>query len=99
CTNNTPCFQQCVGGSNDGNACTAVSECPGGGVCPAAGTCKFFFGTYLPLAAGGVSTCVENTFNAGISGTANIETGTSAGAASITSRVFTGPTLAEPCPQ
>ncbi|MBI3770795.1 MAG: hypothetical protein HY271_20190 [Deltaproteobacteria bacterium] len=73
--------------------CTSDSNCSGNG------TCKFFFGTYLPLAAGGVSTCVENTFSSGISGTANIETGTSAGAASLVSRVFTGVTLSNPCPR
>jgi hypothetical protein len=73
--------------------CTSNTACAGNG------TCKFFFGTYLPLAAGGVSTCVENTFSGGISGSANIETGTSAGAASLVSRVFTGVTLSNPCPR
>jgi hypothetical protein len=74
--------------------------CPNGNAdCTGLGTCKVFFGTYLPLAAGGVSTCVENTFNAGITGTANVDTGDSVGAASLTSRVFTGVTLANPCPQ
>lgn len=79
--------------SND-SAIPCTSNAPCG-----AGTCKFFFGSYLPLAAGGVSTCVENTFNGGITGTANVDTGTSAGTASLTSRVFSGPTLAVPCPQ
>jgi hypothetical protein len=73
--------------------CTTNTDCTG------VGTCKFFFGTYLPLAAGGVSTCVENTFNGGLTGTANIDTGTSAGTANVTSRVFSGPTLSVPCPQ
>ena len=72
--------------------CTANGDCSGG-------TCKFFFGTYLPLAAGGVSTCVENTFAGNTTGTANIDTGSSAGAASLTSRVFLGPLLNHPCPQ
>jgi len=67
--------------------------------CGANAPCKFFFGTYLPLAAGGVSTCVQNTFAAGISGTANVNTGTSAGAASVTSRVFNGLSISNPCPR
>ncbi len=77
--------------------------CTVDGDCGANAPCKFFFGSYLPLAAGGVSTCVENVFNGGISGTANINTsgvgaGTSAGTASVTSIVFSGPTLSNPCP-
>jgi hypothetical protein len=99
CSTNTPCFQQCVGGSNDGAACTVASQCPGTAVCSAAGTCEYQFGTYLPLAAGGVATCVGNQVNGTISGTANIETGSSATSATLTSRVFSGPTLAEPCPR
>jgi hypothetical protein len=98
CANNTPCFQQCVGGTNDGAACTSATACPGGGVCPAAGTCEWIFGTYLPLAAGGVSTCVGNRVNGAISGTANVETGTTASTANLISTVYTGPTLAQPCP-
>jgi hypothetical protein len=98
CSNNTPCFQQCLGGTNDGNACTAASACPGG-VCPAAGTCEYAFGTYLPLAAGGVSTCVGNQINGNITGTANIESGASATTAKLTSRVYNGITLSNPCPQ
>ncbi len=74
--------------------CTPPNNAPCG-----AGTCKFFFGTYLPLSAGGVATCVENTFSGGISGTANVNTGTSAGAASLVSRVFSGPTSEAPCPR
>jgi hypothetical protein len=98
CSSNTPCFQQCVGGANDGNACTAASVCPGG-ICAAAGTCEFSFGTYLPLAAGGVSTCVGNQINGAITGTANVETGASATSASLISKVFNGITLSNPCPQ
>ncbi|HEY2386100.1 MAG TPA: hypothetical protein VGK30_04000 [Candidatus Binatia bacterium] len=98
CANNTPCFQQCVGGTNDGNACTVASACPSG-TCPAAGTCEFQFGTYLPLAAGGVSTCVGNQINGSITGTADVETGASATNAKLTSRVYNGITLSNPCPQ
>ncbi len=84
--------QRCVGGANNTKPCTAASVCPGG-------SCKFFFGSYLPLAAGGVSTCVENTFAGGISGTADMATGDSTGLASVTSRVFNGITLSNPCPR
>jgi hypothetical protein len=81
--------------SNDSSIhCTPGNNAPCG-----AGTCKFYFGSYLPLAAGGVSTCVENTFNGGISGTANIDNGSSAGVANLTSRVFSGPSLSNPCPR
>jgi hypothetical protein len=72
--------------------CTSDGDC--GGNAP----CKFFFGSYLPLAAGGVSTCVGNVFAAGISGTADVNAGTSTGAASLTSRVFNGATVSNPCP-
>src|SRR4029077_11576483 len=63
----------------------------------------FFFGTYLPLSAGGVATCVQNTFSGGITGTANVNSsgagaGTRAGTAAITSRVFSASDIAHPCP-
>src|SRR5262249_9130578 len=48
--------------------CTSSAQCTGG-------TCEFFFGSVLPLAAGGVSTCVTNQFNGPVTGTANVETG------------------------
>ncbi|HEY2386093.1 MAG TPA: hypothetical protein VGK30_03965 [Candidatus Binatia bacterium] len=83
--------QRCQGDSSI--LCTGDGDCTGG-----TGPCKFFFGSYLPLAAGGVSTCVGNVFNGGITGTANLQTGSSDGTASITSRVFNGITLSNPCP-
>ncbi len=99
CVDATPCFRQCVGGTNDHGACTATSACPGSGTCTAAaGTCEYIFGTYLPLAAGGVSTCVGNQVNGSIVGTANVESGSSASTANLTSRVFNGITLSNPCP-
>ncbi|MGH7893721.1 MAG: hypothetical protein ACREQL_03585, partial [Candidatus Binatia bacterium] len=65
----------------------------------AGGTCEFYFGTLLPLSAGGVSTCVENRFNGMFTGTANIETGTSSSTPSLISRVFGGATNPHPCPR
>ena len=78
--------------------------CTSDAACGANAPCKFFFGSTLPLAAGGISTCVQNVFAAGISGTANVDTaggnaGTSVGSASVTSIVFNGITLSNPCPQ
>jgi hypothetical protein len=78
-------------------------QCTNNAACGANAPCVFFFGSNLPLAAGGVSTCVQNIFAGGISGTANVNTsgvgaGTSAGAASLTSIVYSGPTLSNPCP-
>jgi hypothetical protein len=51
----------------------------------------------LPLAAGGVTTCVSNRFTGAISGTANVETGEAANAALLTSTVYTGLTIDNPC--
>src|SRR6185295_6553729 len=56
----------------------------------AGGSCQFYFGTLLPLSAGGVSTCVENHFTGPFTGTANIEDGTSTSSPRLTSRVFGG---------
>lgn len=74
--------------------CTSIADCVGVG-----GTCQFFFGSNLPLSAGGVATCVMNQFNGTISGTANETTGSSAGAANLIARVYSGPTVSSPCPQ
>src|SRR6185369_3153694 len=74
--------------------CTDNTPCTAGG-----GTCQFFFGSNLPLAAGGVTTCVVNQFNGPLTGTANIETGESATAVLLTSRVFNGIAIDNPCPR
>lgn len=63
------------------------------------GTCEFFFGSPLPLAAGGVASCVSSQWNGGISGTFNQGSGAAAGSASVLSRVYTGGnTINAPCP-
>ncbi len=99
CTDDTPCSARtCVGGTQDGQACTANTDCDSN-LCPAAGTCAFFFGAPLPLAAGGVSTCVVNQIIGNITGTANIETGESASSTHLVSSVFLGPILEQPCPE
>jgi hypothetical protein len=72
--------------------CTADAPCLGGG-----GTCQYFFGSALPLAAGGVTTCVVNQFNGLVTGTANVETGDAANSANLTSRVYNGIAIDNPC--
>jgi hypothetical protein len=63
------------------------------------GTCEFFFGSLLPLTAGGISTCVSNQITGPIAGTVNIETGSSASTLKLISRVFSAPDPARPCPR
>jgi hypothetical protein len=87
--------QRCTG--NVRNTCGTSGEDP---TCATSGgTCEFYFGTLLPLAAGGVSTCVENHFNGTFTGTANVETGTSSSSPHLISRVFGGATNPNPCPR
>ncbi len=74
--------------------CTSNTPCNAGG-----GTCQFFFGSNLPLAAGGVGTCVVNQFNGSVSGTANVESGEAATSALLTSQVFNGLSIDSPCPR
>jgi hypothetical protein len=73
--------------------CTVNTDCPGS--C----ACVFYFGSYLPLSAGGISTCVSNTFNGSVVGTFNAATGATAGGALLTSKVYSGPTADNPCPK
>jgi hypothetical protein len=82
----------CVGGATPGSACC------NGGFCRTSGTCGFYFGSALPLAAGGVSTCVVNQFKQPITGTANVETGDAATTSFLTSRVYNGLAIDTPCP-
>jgi hypothetical protein len=72
--------------------CTNNTPCTGGG-----GTCQFFFGSNLPLSAGGVTVCAVNQFNGSVSGTANVETGDTSTVANLTARVYTGIAIDNPC--
>ena len=74
--------------------CTNNTPCTAGG-----GTCQFFFGSNLPLAAGGVTTCVVNTFNGSVTGTANVESGDAATTALLSARVYNGIAIDNPCPR
>jgi hypothetical protein len=71
---------------------------PGGGGC-GGGTCEFWFGSPLSLAAGGVTTCVTNQWAGGISGTFDQQGGASVGTASVLARVYNGILVANPCPR
>ena len=84
-----------------GNTAVKCSNAPGGtgGPCTGLGTCEFYFGAPLPMAAGGVATCVTNRWVGGISGTFNQQTGDSAGAANLVATVFSGIDIATPCPR
>jgi hypothetical protein len=55
-------------------------------------------GSPLPLTAGGVSTCVINTFREAVTGTYNCTTGCSESAVRITSQVFQKSNPVQPCP-
>jgi hypothetical protein len=88
--------QRCSGDSS-----VICNSAPGGGAgCGGPlGTCEWYFGGPLPLAAGGVTTCVYNVFNGAVVGTANIETGEAANSAQLTSTVYTGIAIDNPCPR
>ena len=102
CSNDAGC-QGCQGGGNSGAPCTAGSECPGGS-CAGSGTCApsvctFFFGSPLPLSSGGVTVCVTNQIVGSVSGTVDIEAGTTETTIPLLSIVHLGAlTLDKPCP-
>ena len=73
--------------------CANDTPCLGGG-----GTCQYFFGTTLPLAAGGVTTCALNQFVGPITGTVNVETGDAVTTVALQSRVYGGLAIDRPCP-
>lgn len=64
------------------------------------GDCSCFFGPPLPLAAGGISTCVTNEIVAELDGLADVGAGTSTTTVSTAAKVHTGGsgTLQIPCP-
>jgi len=87
----------CSGGANDHNPCTVASQCPGG-ACVNDAPCIYYFGAPLPLVAGGVSTCVVNQLTGSLSGTLNVEAGTSATNVPLASMVFPFGDEFHPCP-
>lgn len=74
--------------------CSDDAACLGGG-----GTCQYFFGSTLPISAGGVATCTLNQFAGPIAGTLNLESGEAATTASLIARVHVGIATDTPCPR
>ncbi len=72
--------------------CTTNADCPG------ASPCRFHFGAPLPLSAGGVSVCVTNEITQAVTGTMDVNAGTSQANVILLSRVHNGPTVDRPCP-
>lgn len=56
------------------------------------------FGSPLPLSAGGVSTCVLNSFREAVTGTYDCGTGCSESSAKLLSKVFLVQDASQPCP-
>ena len=88
-------------GQLDNQRCSndSSTKCTGDGQCSGGGTCEFYFGGPLPLAAGGVTTCVYNQFNGSVSGVANVESGEAATTAFLTATVYNGIAVDNPCPR
>ena len=82
--------RRCV--SDTSIQCTADVDC---GIF---GPCRFFFGGPLALSAGGVSVCVTNEITQPVTGTVDLEGGTTQAFVQLLSRVHTGPTADKPCP-
>ncbi len=82
-----------------GDTSVRCTSAPGGvtGCGGPLGTCEWYFGSALPLAAGGVTTCVVNRFAATVTGTANVETGEAVNSALLSSTVYTGIAIDNPC--
>jgi hypothetical protein len=57
------------------------------------------FGTYLPISNAGTSTCVQNTFSSGATGTLNSTTGDFTGSFPLTSAVYLTANGTDPCPR
>ncbi|HEY2388851.1 MAG TPA: hypothetical protein VGK30_17985 [Candidatus Binatia bacterium] len=83
--------RRCTG--NTGQTCTSDADCSGVG-----GTCQFWLSGTVPFSGGGVSTCLTYQFDGAITGTYDVDTGASANAWPVVLRVYSGPTLAQPCP-
>ena len=66
--------------------------------CTGNGTCVFFFSAPLPLVAGGVSTCILNQIAGSVTGTINIDDGTSTTNVPLASTVYPVGSPFGPCP-
>ena len=72
--------------------CTNDADCP-------SGVCAFFFGGPLPVAAGGVGSCLLNEFTAALTGTLDVEAGEAEFQVDLVTNVWLGPTPQLPCPR
>jgi len=67
--------------------------------CGVSGPCVFYFGNPLALSAGGTSACVTNEVVGAVTGTIDVESGSSETMITLTSRVHIGVGQADPCPR
>jgi hypothetical protein len=98
CTDDAPCFRQCVGGTYHGRECLLPGDCPDG-FCVVAGTCEFFLTAPQPIWAGGLSTCVTNEIASAVTGTVDIAAGEVALTGVLNRSVYWLLTVDQPCPR
>jgi hypothetical protein len=60
--------------------------------------CDCYFGVPIPLSSAGTPACIVNRYASDISGTANVDDGSSSISAKLTTRVYLGITTTNPCP-
>jgi hypothetical protein len=65
----------------------------------AGGTCEFYWGGPLPIAASGVLACIVSQFDGPVSGTMNVESGEMATNVFLASRFYFGVSIDHPCPR
>ena len=71
--------------------CTADSDCPG--ACP----CRFFLGPPQPVGVGGVGVCLTQEITGAVTGTTNVDTGSTAFSLPVDTMIYTGPAVDLPC--
>src|SRR6185369_6821197 len=77
-----------------------VLECGANGSCAVGGgVAGTIFGAPIPLSAGGVPACVVNRLRAPLAGTVEATTGCGELRLALTSTVFMGAAVAQPCPR
>ncbi len=93
--------QVCDFFGNVGSFCSGdpTRSCTNNNQCTNAGTCTIqTFGPPLPLSAGGVPACIVNRFADDVTGTYNLQTGSSELHVHLNSLVHLGNTVTRPCP-
>jgi hypothetical protein len=99
CTKGAGPGKHCIGPTNNGATCTSDSDCdlsvPGS--CALVENC--LFGPPLPIANGGLSTCVVNVIQSDASGTGNLTTGASTVNIPLFSRTHLTGNSTSPCPK